>query len=43
MRLFWKKSAKLRSVHTLSKCSKVMGQGSSEVEPAGRIAKSSIQ
>jgi hypothetical protein len=34
---------KLRSVQTFSKCSKVIGQGTSEVEPAGRSAKSSIQ
>lgn len=34
---------KLRSVHTFSKWSKVSGQGTSEVEPAGRRAKGRIQ
>lgn len=42
-RLFWKKVAKLRSFHTFSKCSVVIGHGTSEVEPAGRTAKSRTQ
>lgn len=41
--LFWKKTAKLRSFQTLEKCAPVIGQGTSDVEPAGRTAKSSIQ
>lgn len=41
--LFWKKTAKLRSFQTLEKCSPVIGQGTSEVEPAGRTAKRNIQ
>lgn len=41
--LFWKKTAKLRSFQTLEKCSPVIGQGTSAVEPAGRRANSSIQ
>lgn len=42
-RLFWKKTPKLRSVHTFSKCWVVIGHGRSEVEPAGRTANSRIQ
>lgn len=42
-RLFWKKTPKLRSFHTFSKCAVVIGQGTSEVELTGRTAKRRIQ
>lgn len=41
--LFWKYVPNSRSVHTFSKWSKVIGQGTSEVDPVGRNAKSRIQ
>lgn len=41
--LFSKYVPKLRSFHTLSKCSNVIGQGTSEVEPVGLSANSRIQ
>ena len=43
IRLFWKNTPNPMPFHTVSKCSNVIGHGTSEVDPVGRNAKTSIQ